>query len=82
MPKSSRYDCVKNVLDFSNVNDEDKRDSRSAGELYPYSDTPTLIALHSLKSVMTDGESYFSMHAAYKIEPRFTSIPISRTDQL
>jgi hypothetical protein len=50
---------MKNVRDFSTVNDEDEHDSWSAGELKPHSDTPTLIALHSLQPVMTDGESYF-----------------------
>ena len=74
MPQSLLCESLKNVRDFSIVDDEDKHDSRSAGELELNSDRPALIAQHSLQPVLTDGKSFFSMHAAYKIEPCFTFI--------
>jgi hypothetical protein len=49
---------VEDVRDFSDVEAEDKRGYRSAGELTPHSDPPTLIALYCLQPAMTGGESY------------------------
>ena len=59
MPQSLLCESLKNVRDFSIVDDEDKHDSRSAGELELNSDRPALIAQHSLQPVLTDGKSFF-----------------------
>ncbi len=59
VPQSPRGEYVEDVRDYSDVEAEDKRGYRSAGELTPHSDPPTLIALHCLQPAMTGGESYF-----------------------
>ena len=59
VPQSPRGERVEDVRDFSDVEAEDKRGYRSAGELTPHSDPPTLIVLHCLQPAMTGGESYF-----------------------
>ena len=56
--QSPRGELVEDVCDFSDVEAEDKRGYRSAGELTPHSDPSTLIALHCLQPAMTGGESY------------------------
>jgi len=58
VPQSPRGELVEDVRDFSDVEAEDKRGYRSAGELTPHSDPPTLIALHCLQPAMVGGESY------------------------
>tara|TARA_B110000211_G_scaffold36304_1_gene36587 strand:+ start:9490 stop:10365 length:876 start_codon:yes stop_codon:yes gene_type:complete len=58
VPQSPRGELVENVRDFSDIEAEDKRGYRSAGELTPHSDPPTLIALYCLQPAMTGGESY------------------------
>lgn len=59
VPQSPRGERVEDIRDFSDIEIEDKRGYRSAGELAPHSDPPTLIALHCLQPAMTGGESYF-----------------------
>jgi alpha-ketoglutarate-dependent taurine dioxygenase len=58
LPQSSRNEQVEDIRDFSDIDDKDERGYRSAGELTPHSDPPTLIVLHCLQPAKSGGESY------------------------
>ena len=59
LPQSPRREMIEDIRDFSDVDERDDRGYRSAGELTPHSDPPSLIGLHCLQPAKSGGESYF-----------------------
>ena len=55
--QSPRRELVEDIKDFSDVDERDDRGYRSAGELKPHSDPPTLIVLHCVQPARVGGES-------------------------
>jgi hypothetical protein len=55
--QSTRKELVEDIKDFSDIDERDDRGYRSAGELKPHSDPPTLILLHCVQPARVGGES-------------------------
>lgn len=58
LPQSPRNEKIEDIRDFSDVDKRDDRGYRSAGELTPHSDPPTLICLHCLTPAKSGGETF------------------------
>jgi hypothetical protein len=55
--QSLRRELVEDIKDFSDIDARDERGYRSAGELKPHSDPPTLIVLHCVQTARAGGET-------------------------
>jgi hypothetical protein len=55
--QSPRRELVEDIKDFSDRDDRDERGYRSAGEMKPHSDPPTLIVLHCVQTARSGGET-------------------------